>query len=124
MPERFESGVFLGHVYALANGSCVRLRLARTSDIEAVRALVAGRGLELEAARLVHFDPRRRYVVCATSLIEGSETLIGIGAIARDGDSPVPELLIVEDDKAAEVAPLLSQALVRTVELIGRSRAA
>lgn len=124
MADSFTLGALLGHVYPLDDGSCVRLRLARSSDIEAVRDLLSGRGLELDAARLVHFDPRRSYVICATALIDGTEQLVGIGAIALDGDAAAPQLLIVEDDHAGEVAPLLGRALIRTVELIDRSRAA
>jgi hypothetical protein len=124
MAETFESGALLGHAYTLAGGLAVRLRLARSSDAPAIMRLLQSHGLahsELEPARLVHFDPRRRYVLCATGLVNSTETLHGVGAIDLDG-SAEPELLLVAHAQPPEVAGLLRRALVASAH--ARARAA
>ena len=123
MAGGFEPDALFGHVYTLRNGLPVRLRLARSSDAAAVRALLELRvpGDDLEPVRLVHFDPRRRYVICVTGLVEKSETLLGIGAITLDGATE-PELLVVGGEPPEELAELLHRALVASAA--ARSRAA
>lgn len=106
--------------YTLPGGLRVCLRLARVRDREGVRRLCERHDLELdelELARLVGFDPRRRLVICATALIGSRETVLGVGAIdlAVDAD---PWLLVV-DDRAAGLGPLLADALLgRTLALL------
>lgn len=135
MAEGFESGALLGHVQPLADGSCVRLRLARSSDVRAIAELLARQGLDasdLRAARLVHFDPRHRYVLCVTGLVDSSERLLGVGAIEL-GDPPAtepelviaePELVITEPERRHELHRLLSESLIRCAQSIARSRVA
>lgn len=116
----------MGHVYTLTDGVPVRLRLARSSDARMVRELLEDQGFhsaELDLARLVHFDPRRRYVLCATGLVDGRERLMGVGAITLAGATE-PEMLLVAEEHAEEVAPLLRRSLVRAAEVVGRARAA
>src|SRR6201995_135 len=114
MAESFEPGALLGHVYTLADGLPVRLRLARSSDAAAIKRLLAeeGRGgSDLDTARLVHFDPRRRYVVCATGLVASTELLRAGGAASPDG-APDPDLLVVGPQRPQELAELLRRALM------------
>lgn len=124
MAGSFELGGLLGHVYTLNDGTPVRLRLARISDARAVRELLdaAGRrGADLEAVRLVQFDPRRRYVVCASALIDSTDAVIGVGAITLREDAE-PELLLVADPQDGQLRDLLESALRASTR--GRSRAA
>lgn len=126
MAESFELGGLMGHVYTLGDGVRVRLRLARTSDAAAIRELLERQGLapgDLELTQLVHFDPRRRYVVCATGLVAGMETLLGVGAIGLDR-APKPELLVVDDGLPRELTDLLRRALIGAADALVRSRAA
>ena len=114
MAESFEPGALLGHVYTLADGLPVRLRLARSSDAAAIKRLLAEEdrgGSDLETARLVHFDPRRRYVVCATGLVDSTEVLLGVGAIPLDGATE-PDLLVVGAQRPQELTELLRRALM------------
>lgn len=77
-------GSIFDRTRTLDDGRLVRLRLARPSDSGAVRGLLEQLGVtagDLELARLLSFDPRRRTVVCALAPIDGSETLVGIAAI-------------------------------------------
>src|SRR5436309_2566181 len=116
MDHGFESGALLGHLYTLERGSAVRLRLARTSDAHGIAELLRGEGFgagDLDVGRLVHFDPRRRYVLCATGLIGATETLLGIGSIALDGaPAPKPDLVVLRPGAPTEVAQLLTSALI------------
>lgn len=127
MAESFGTSVFLGHLDELGDGSRVRLRLARGSDLPHIRELLRREGLVLDPAalaRLVHFDPRRRYVVCATGLVDSTETLLGIGAIAFEADRPEPDLVIVVERYRDELSPLLTRALVAAAGAMRRPRAA
>lgn len=128
MPHRFASGALLGHVYTLEDGSAVRLRLARSSDARAIGELLERHGLdhgELDVARLVQFDPRRRYVLCATRLVASREVLLGVGTIALEaGSAAQPDLLIVDQAAADEPARLLRQALIGCATGVSRSRVA
>jgi hypothetical protein len=114
MDRSFESGALLGHVYTLQDGLPVRLRLARGSDAPAIRTLLERHGGtdDLEPARLVYFDPRRRFVLCAAGLVDGTEMLLGVGAISLGATDP--DLLLVADGCPEEVAGLLHRALVAT----------
>jgi hypothetical protein len=128
MPEGFESGALLGHVQSLADGSCVRLRLARSSDVRAIAELLARHGLDacdLRAARLVHFDPRHRYVVCVTGLVGSTERLLGVGAIELSiPPATAPEFVITDAQHRHELCRLLTDVLVRCAQSIARSCAA
>src|SRR5438874_141724 len=128
MASSSEPAVLLGRLYQLDDGCRVRLRLARGSDLPAIVELLKEDGLALDwvqAARLVHFDPRRRYVVCATALVESAERLLGIGATQLDRDpNPLPDLLIVERRYRDELGQLLTRALIGAAHASRRSRAA
>lgn len=123
MASSFDPGALLGASYPLDGGLRVRLRLARTSDVPAIRALIEereGSVDEMQLARLVSFDPRTRVVLCATALVDSAETLVGVGAIEcrDDGEHPEPELLIVSAGSRQELAELLAGALIgRAVQI-------
>jgi hypothetical protein len=124
----FDPGALLGNSYSLEGGLRVRLRLTRSSDAGSIRTLLERQGLDpedLQAARLVHFDPRTRYVLCATALIDSTETLLGVAAIELDpGGSDQPDTVIVDDGHSAELGELLTSALVGRASTVARSRAA
>lgn len=127
MPAPFNRQALLGDTYDLGDDFRVRLRMARSSDLAPIRELLERtRGArELELARLVQFDPRRRCVICATALIDSAETLVGIGSIELDGDGPAePDTLLVAEEHAKEIAGLLAEALVARAAHAGRARAA
>ncbi len=124
--EGFDPGAMLGAGYRLPRGRRVRLRLAAASDAPRLRALMARRGLDpggLEAARLTRFDPRRRVVICAASLIDGSERLVGVGAIDLDG-ATAPDLLLSDEDAAPGTGALLAGALVGRAQVLSGRRPA
>jgi hypothetical protein len=131
VPENLTPSPFLGSGFLLADGLRVRLRLARSSDVGAIVDLFARHGKhvtvdELAAARVIQFDPRRRYAVCATALIDSAERLIGVGAIDLDRHMVgEPDLLFVDPDvPQTAVRELLWDALVGAAEITARDRAA
>ena len=124
MADGFLPGALLGHVYELADGTSVRLRLARGSDFQAVRELLERDSRGLSAAKLLHFDPQREYVLCATALLDGRETLLGIGSIKLDGEVTEPALLLTDDRAGDGLRRLLAGALVGKARTIPRARAA
>lgn len=127
MANPFIPGALLGHVYELEDGTQVRLRLARTSGLAMISELLAtlgANGNTPSAARLVQFDPRREYVVCATTLRDRREVLLGVGRIALDDGISEPEVIVADGANAEETRHLLATALLDTASAISRSRAA
>jgi N-acetylglutamate synthase-like GNAT family acetyltransferase len=119
MSEPIDTGALLTRTYELPAGPRVRLRLARRSDLPALRALLAQRGVEatdLELERLVRYDPMRRAVVCATAPVDGTELLVGVGAISLE-DGAEPDTVVVDERLTDGLGELLCRALV------GRARA-
>jgi hypothetical protein len=102
--------------------------MARSSDAVPIRRLLDGIQFaagDLELARLVQFDPRRRCVICATGLIDGAETLVGVGAIALGADGLAePDTLVVAQEHAEEVSELLAAVLVNRAAFAAQARAA
>jgi hypothetical protein len=99
--------------------------MAQPRDAAAIRALLRerrGDPEELEVARLVSFDPRRRMVICATALIGSTDTIVGIGAMDLDADGP--DLILVDDTAADGLEELLTRALVSRARQIAGRRAA
>lgn len=102
----------LHHTTTLADGARVRLRLPHAGDRPGLHALHARLGVaadELELARAVRFDPRRRAVACATAWHGAAETIVGYGAIDNGADAP--DLLVCDDGLAPGVRDLLADAL-------------
>lgn len=129
--QSFDPGALLGRSYPLGDGTRIRLRLARASDAAAIRSLIsaqagsAGAAAELEAARLIHFDPRSHCVLAAMALVDGRETLIGLGSISLEGEAePDPEVVVVHPGVGRGLAELMRAALIGRAQAIARARAA
>lgn len=105
----------------LPDGTRARVRLPHRSDRAALRALHERLGLpagDLELARALRFDPRRRVVACLTVWDGGCERLLGYGAI--DVGAAEPETLVVDPDRAPGAEGVLAAAL-RTLAARARS---
>lgn len=118
----------MGRTLEIEGGVRVRLRLARSSDAVAIAELLAQQATsfdEVNPRRLVQYDPRQRYVVCATRLIDGAEELVGVGAIDLLVDEEhEPDLLIVDPELGGPLATVMWRVLVGTAEVTSRARAA
>jgi hypothetical protein len=128
MSPSLDPGALLARYYALPNGPRVCLRLVRPRDLDGIRALLHANGRtrdELELARLVDLDLRRRFVLVATALIGTTETVVGVGAIELgDPMATEPRLLLVDEDLTEGLDELLAEALVGHATAIAWARAA
>jgi hypothetical protein len=136
--SQFDPGALLGRFYPLEDGSRVSLRMARSSDVGPIRELFArrgpvdgsapGAGSDLDVARLVSFDPRRRLVICATALVDRGERVVGVGSIRVDeppsGTDVEPETVLIDPEAPAGVEALLRGALVGRALALAQTRAA
>jgi ABC-type branched-subunit amino acid transport system ATPase component len=125
MAEAFDPGALMARYYTLRNDLRVCLRLARTSDRNGVAELCRRHGLDptqLELARMLAPAPRERLVLVATALIGSRETVLGVGAIDLEPDAD-PSLLLL-DERAEGLGPLLADALLGRTEALLRARAA
>jgi RimJ/RimL family protein N-acetyltransferase len=92
-----DPGAMLGGAHELDSGLTVRLRLARPSDADGVRHLLERQSVENRARRFftamprvsdatvrhfTHFDPRRRLIVAATTLVAGAERVVALADVA------------------------------------------
>jgi len=114
MAERHDAGALLAQYHPLPRGPRVCLRLARRRDLAGIADLYDRQGLlvdELSLARLVSFDLLRIVVLCATALIDGQETVLGVGAIELERPTE-PTLVLVDEQLTEGLAELLSGALV------------
>jgi hypothetical protein len=124
----FDPGALLARSYVLPRGPRVCLRLARSRDLAGLRQLFERQEAEadeLELIRLTRADPRRRLVICATALVGGSETVVGVGAIQLGGGETgdQPELVLVDEPLTEGLGELLSDALVGRARALTRARA-
>jgi hypothetical protein len=114
--------VLLDATTPLPDGTRVRLRLPHRADLDGLRALARRLGLavdELEIARALRFDPRRRAVAVATVWVDDHEVLVGYGAIEL-GEAQ-PDNFVVDEQLAPGLRAVLHEALV---ERAGGIRAA
>ena len=125
MAQPVDTGALLARSFALPYGPRVRLRLARRSDLPAIRGLLERRGVpasELSLDRLVRYDPWRRVVMCASALVGGTETIVGIGAIEL-AHGAEPDTLVVDERLTEGLGELLGAALVRRAQTHARHAA-
>jgi hypothetical protein len=128
--EAQPDNIFLGRTYTLSDRSQVSFRLAGPGDQAAVSAFASSTGegiTELGLARLLHADPRRQAMVCATSLRDGRETMLGFAAASLVDERAVggeKSLVIVDPQAGPELRELLVQALLGRLRSAAPRRAA
>lgn len=93
----------------LADGQRIRVRMPRSSDRARLGELVARAGAgrdDLEAERLLRYDPQRRTVLIAGIWTGSSSVIVGYAACEHGADGR-PDVLIADED----LAPGLTDAL-------------
>ena len=118
----------MGYTLNVDGGPRVRLRLARSSDARAIGELLSRQEASFDGVSplaLLQYDPRTRYVICATALIDGTVRLVGVGAIDLVGDDdPEPDVLVVDPEIGGALAEMMWQVLVATARATSVARAA
>jgi len=99
----------------LPDGTTVQLRRVRLRDLDALSSLAARGGIvceEFELARLVRSDPAERLVMCATTVVDSTETVVGIGVIELGRSATMPSLILVDPAYGRSLARWLAESLV------------
>jgi acetyltransferase len=122
-----DPGALLATTHAVGEGSRVRLRLARPTDGEGVRAFLEALSPESRRRRFLapvpsigerlvrhftFFKPRERLVVAAVSAEEDGEQIVGLGdvAVLSTGLAELG-LLVAEEWRGRGVGGLLTEAV-------------
>ena len=103
------------HAETLEDGTPVAMRHVRLRDLDALRSIATRAGIlceEFELARLVRSDPAVRLVLCATTVRDGAEVVIGVGVIELLGSATMPSLILVDPPCGQPLAVLLAEGLV------------
>jgi GNAT superfamily N-acetyltransferase len=122
-----DPGTLLSTLHEVDNGMRVRLRLSRPTDNQRVRGFLDGLSPETRHRRFftsmptvsetvvrhfTYFDPRKRLVVTAVTMIGGSEEIVGLADVALL-ETGVAELAVVVDDdlQGQGVGKLLTEVI-------------
>ena len=112
-----DPGALLATTHQAGDGLRVRLRLCRPSDALRVQSFLEG--LEPHAHEqagevrdFTFYDPRRKLVVAAACLLNGSETIVGLATCELLPDGPAQLVLVVDEEVDGHgVAMLLTDAV-------------
>jgi len=99
--------------YDLEDGSRVRLRLARPTDVPLVCDFLAGDCAEADVSdelvrRFTYYDPREHVVLAATMLDGGRERIVALGDAAFDDP---PEVVVGDGLEDSRLADLMAEAV-------------
>ena len=104
----------LSTTHELGDGSRVRLRLTRPTDLPRIEAFLERLSARTRARRFAFYDPRERLAIAATQPRAGGEEIVGLADVVLP-DTGAAEVSVVVDDEAQDVGlgELLSEAGVR-----------
>jgi hypothetical protein len=106
-----DPGAMLAATHELEDGSRVRLRLTRPTDLERIESFLEAADADEPAGRFAFYDPRERLTLAATMPSEGGEEIAGIAEIALGGtDSAETGVLVAGDFQGRGLGTLLSEA--------------
>src|SRR3954465_2727725 len=105
-----DPGALLSNSHELEDGSRVRLRLARPSDVPLVQEFFGDGSAETEALvqRFTFYDPRERGVLAATMLDAGFERIVALGDAAFDD---LPEVVVDQEMDDCGLEDLVADAV-------------
>jgi hypothetical protein len=105
-----DPGAMLATTHELDDGTRVRLRLARPSDVPMVRAFFGDGPAEVDALvrRFTFYDPRERVVLAATMLDAGFERIVALGDAAFDD---LPEVVVDQEMEDRGLDDLMADAV-------------
>ena len=111
-----DPGALLAATHELDDGSRVRLRLTRPTDLPRIEEFLDGLGMAFRMRHYAFYDPRRRVVLAATMPVDGREEIVGLADVELAGDDEPQVDVLVTDDNGLPL--LLSEA----GELLGTRR--
>jgi hypothetical protein len=104
-----DPGAMLASTHELDDGSRVRLRLTRPTDLSRIHEFLEG--ADTHARRLAFYDLRERVVIGATTPGDRGEEIAGIAEVVLLDDGPAEIGVLVRDDFAdCGLAELLAGA--------------
>jgi hypothetical protein len=95
--DHVDPGTLLATTHELDDGSRVRLRLTRPSDVPRIDAFLKGVDSDGDVRAYTFYDPRERLTVAATQPGDGGEEIVGLAdveLVTADVD------VLVSDDHA------------------------
>ena len=98
-------GAMLAETHGLDDGSRVRLRLTRPTDLPRIAAFLDS---EAGSRRFAFYDPRERLAIAATRPGAGGEEIVGLAEV--DLDSPEPDVIVADEARRSGLRRLLAQA--------------
>jgi hypothetical protein len=112
-------GAMLATSYDLEDGSRVRLRLARPTDVPLVQEFLAGGSADVLVEdelvrRFTYYDPREHIVLAATRLDGGRERIVALGDAAFDD---LPEVVVGDGMEDSRLADLMADAVAHYTRL-------
>jgi GNAT superfamily N-acetyltransferase len=110
-PEPVDPGALLAATHELEDGSRVRLRLTRATDLEKIESFLEAANVDEPADRFAFHDPRERLTLAATMPSDGGEEIAGIAEVAlRDAATAETGILVAGDFQGRGLGTLLSDA--------------
>src|SRR4051794_27435681 len=103
-----DPGALLATSYELDDGSRIRLRLARPSDVPLVRDFFGDEGSDALVRRFTFYDPRERVVLAATRLVGNHEQVVALGDAAFDD---LPEVVVDGELESSALGDLMADAV-------------
>ena len=88
----------LASTHALHDGSRVRLRLTRPSDLPRIEAFLEGVDREAQVRAYTFYDPRERLTVAATRPARRGEEIVGLA----DVEIATADVDVLVDDEQAD----------------------
>src|SRR3954454_11787505 len=118
-----DPGAMLATSQELRDGSRVRLRLARPSDVPLVREFFGGDAGVPDALvrRFTFYDPRERVVLAATMLAGSFERIVALGDAAF---TDLPAVLLDDELDDTALADLMAEAVAYYTRVRPRRSAA
>jgi hypothetical protein len=119
--DLIDPGAMLAGTHELDDGSRVRLRLTRPTDLARIEAFL---GDSVQARRLAFYDPRERLFIAATMPGERGEEIVGIAEAVLFESGPTEVGTFVLDELADAGLGELLAGVVASLSASRRQRAA
>ena len=108
--DSIDPGALLASTHELDDGSRVRLRLTRPTDLERIESFLETTDADEPARRFAFYDPRERLTLAATMPSEGGEEIAGIAEVALSDTAGDTGILVAGDFQGRGLRTLLWQA--------------